>query len=99
MLDNLSRGDFAEQKNTKFRVVESNDSLELELTEITDLKNNGDQESFSLVFVGDQEKPLPQQIHRLEHDTFGALSIFLVPVGTGDRGIQYEAVFNRLKKG
>ncbi len=98
MLTKLHHGDYAEQINTKFRVVEAAESLEIELTEISELKRLGRQEIFSLIFTGGKENFLPQKLYQLEHKTLGRDVLFLVPVGEeGDR-IIYESVFNRLKE-
>ncbi|CAN5846796.1 hypothetical protein BH20ACI4_BH20ACI4_07390 [soil metagenome] len=98
MLTKLNHGDYAEQINTKFRVVETAEPMEIELAEISELKRLGAQEIFSLIFTGDKNFFLPQRLYELEHETLGRDSLFLVPVGEeGDR-IKYESVFNRLKK-
>ena len=47
---------------------------------------------FSLVFAGQPE--LTQAVHPLVHPSLGALDIFLVPIGPGEQGQQYEAIFN-----
>ena len=91
-------GDYAEQLNTKFRVVETAEFLELELVEVSDLKIGGGQEYFSLTFLGDKHKLLPQKLYALDHETLGQKEIFLVPVRREEDGIKYEAVFNRLIK-
>ena len=98
MFGTLKHGDFAEQLNTKFRVVEMDEPLELELVKVSDLKSGGGQEFFALLFHGTKDNLLPQQLHELEHDTLGQGSIFLVPVGAKDDIIEYEAVFNRMSK-
>lgn len=98
MLDILRHGDFAGQVNTKFRVVETDEPLELELVEANEINISGNQEIFSLVFLGPDDKFLPQKLYDLEHDTLGRGLIFLVPVGKVERGFSYEAVFNRMKK-
>ena len=49
---------------------------------------------FSLIFVGNDPRVLPQRLYRLEHEEMGALTIFLVPVGKGADGILYQALFN-----
>ncbi|MDX6508976.1 MAG: hypothetical protein QOG81_728, partial [Gaiellaceae bacterium] len=36
---------------------------------------------------------LPQQIYRFDHDELGTLEIFIVPIGTDEGGVRYEAVF------
>ena len=48
---------------------------------------------FSLLFRGPSSVPLPQQIHRLEHDGLGSLDLFLVPVGADGNDLLYEAIF------
>lgn len=52
----------------------------------------GGRAAFSLVFVG--EPTLDQAIHTVVHPELGPLGIFLVPIGPGPQGLQYEAVFN-----
>lgn len=53
-------------------------------------------EQFSLLFRGDSQNPLEQQIHRLDHRELGTLSWFLVPVLSRDKDHRYyEAVFDR----
>ena len=99
MLGTLKHGEYAGQLNTKFRVaVETDEPLELELVEVSDLKIGGGQEFFALLFHGAKDKFLPQQLYDLEHDTLGQGSLFLVPVGAKDDVIKYESVFNRLSK-
>lgn len=98
MFGTLKRGEYAEQLNTKFHVVEMDEPLELELVEVSELKSGGGQEFFTLLFHGDKDNLLPQQLYELEHDTLGQGSLFLVPVGAKDDVIEYEAVFNRLTK-
>jgi len=48
---------------------------------------------FTLTFVAPGTFMLPQRIYRVEHEAIGAFEIFLVPVGPGPDGMQYEAVF------
>jgi hypothetical protein len=97
MLDVLSYEELAAQVGTKFRVLDAApESLELELTAITDKQGNQQQEYFSLIFRGTRELILPQQIYRLEHELLGAGALFLVPVGMTEQGVEYESAFNRL---
>ena len=98
MLDELKYEDFAGQLNTKFRVVEAEDPLEIELIEVSEPKTGGSQEYFSLCFQSEKDKFLPQKLYDLEHETLGRGSIFLVPIGADDNGVRYEAVFNRMKQ-
>lgn len=98
MLDELKHGDFAGQLNTKFRVVEAEEPLEIELIEVSEPKSGGSQEYFSLYFQSGKDKFLPQKLYDLEHETLGRGLIFLVPIGADDKGVRYEAVFNRMKQ-
>jgi hypothetical protein len=50
-------------------------------------------EPFSIVFRGPLEPVLPQRIYRFEHEALGAFELFIVPIGTDESGMQYEAVF------
>ena len=49
-------------------------------------------QGFSLVFAG--QAALTQAVHHLVHPSLGALDVFLVPIGPGEQGQQYEAIFN-----
>ena len=45
---------------------------------------------FSLVFKGDRDMTMAQQIYEVRHPDLGSFELFLVPIGFGE----YEAVFN-----
>lgn len=67
-----------------------------ELVEVTDLAAtapDGVRAPFSVVFSGPSEPVLPQGIHTVEHEQLGTLELFLVPIGPGEEGMRYEAVF------
>jgi hypothetical protein len=83
--------DFAALKGDRFRIAPGGaPPFEAELSEVNEsAREPGGRAPFALVFQGGPTPPLPQGIHRVEHDALGALDIFLVPVGP-DR---YEAVF------
>jgi hypothetical protein len=53
-------------------------------------------ESFSLLFLGPADCLLPQRIYRFAQEQTGTLELFIVPIGRGPEGVEYEAVFNRL---
>lgn len=57
--------------------------------------HRGAGESFSLLFHGSPRAPVQQGIYRIEHPSLGAFELFLVPVGRGVRGQDFEAVINR----
>lgn len=103
MAERLTAQNCTDQLKTKFRLMSDDEiELELELDEVQpfpDLTHaRGDMERFSLYFVGPGDKFLPQGMRRLEHDHFGELEIFLVPVGQDSKGFRYEAVFSYFKE-
>lgn len=53
----------------------------------------GGRAPFSIVFSGPGERILPQGIRRLEHETLGALDVFLVPLQPEAGAARYQAVF------
>ena len=98
MLDKLNYEELAAQVNTKFRLAETTEPIELELIEAPEPKINPGQIAFSLIFLGPKDLLLPQRIYQLDHDQLGSGSIFLVPIAQNEEGVRYEAVFNRLVK-
>jgi hypothetical protein len=105
MSETLSKESFAEQLNTKFRVLlETEDApeVELELAEVAEFPtlthSRSDVERFSLYFYGPGDFFLPQRIYRLAHEQLGEQDIFLVPVAQEPRGFRYEAVFSYYKE-
>jgi hypothetical protein len=103
MLDKpLTLDDFTPHLFSKFQVclqepAENTLLLEVELIEITELKyqRKGDLgSSFSLIFRGDANLILPQQIYQFEHEVMGSFEMFIVPIGPDEQGMCYEAIFN-----
>ncbi len=105
----LTAADFAPHAGTPWRVVGAGPNnasgpaadlslpLTLELVEVTAGREAGGgrpRGSFSLLFRGPRVPLLPQRIYHLEHDTLGALQVFLVPITPDPQGSLYEAVFN-----
>jgi hypothetical protein len=94
----LTQKAFADQIDTKFTLVlEGFDPIELKLSRVSDVIESNGSEGFSIVFKGPGGFVLRQSTYRLEHDVMGALEILLVPIGKDEQGVDYEAVFNRLK--
>jgi len=101
-MTDLTLPTFTSALNTKFRLqVTPEDTMDVELIEAVDeLEGKGappGRESFSLMFRGEHPIPLDQRIYSLEHDDMGTFDIFLVPVKQDDKGIYYQAIFNRLE--
>jgi hypothetical protein len=99
MLEQLTMDSLAAQLNTKFRInVEPEKTDELELVEVQAHGDvPGQTERFSALFRGDANRLLPQSTYRMEHEGFGSVEIFIVPIRRDGEGIYYEAVFNRVK--
>jgi hypothetical protein len=95
MLEDFTLATFADRLGDRFRVGEGADALELQLTDASAgvAREGAARVPFSLVFRGPLEPVLPQQIYRFEHDELGAFDLFIVPVGPGEAGMHYEAVF------
>jgi len=98
MTEKLEHARFLENLNSKFRLqVQGSDEVELELTEVSELKETPRQEMFSIVFRSSSSVVMPQQTYRLEHDKLSEFDLFLVPIRRDDQGVYYEAVFNRIR--
>ncbi|MEK6409225.1 MAG: hypothetical protein AABN34_20055 [Acidobacteriota bacterium] len=99
MLDTLTAETFSEQLKTTFRIrLSDSNHIDVELTEVTPARQRPRQEQFAILFRGPRDTLLAQGTYLLEHDAIGSFDLFLVPVGMDDQGIDYEAVFNRLRK-
>ncbi len=94
----LTHEAFAENLNTKFHVSADDTMVELEMAEVSELKQFGTQEQFAVVFRGPRDRFLGQGIRSLEHDKLGKCDLFLVPIREDAEGYCYEAVFNRFRK-
>ncbi|HEX5834127.1 MAG TPA: hypothetical protein VFY34_09750 [Pyrinomonadaceae bacterium] len=94
----LTHQEFAQQANSRFQVeVDENTDVELELTQVSDLKLYPQQEEFVLVFRGPLDMFLSQGVRNFKHDKMGRFEMFIVPVRQDQQGFYYEAVFNRLR--
>jgi hypothetical protein len=90
---------FAENLNQIFAIQLGNEeSLDITLSEVSELRESARQERFSLLFKGPGDPFLPQQLYSMRHEKLGAFEIFLVPVGREQDDFLYEAVFNRLRR-
>ena len=97
----LNSQHFADCLDSDFAMaVPSGETVTLRLAQVREGVNTPRQESFSLIFAGPLAPYFPQSIYHLRHEKLGTLEIFLVPIGPDDdqKQMQYEAVFNRLRK-
>ena len=99
MLEHLTVDSLSAQLNTKFRIgIDPENIVELELVEVQAHDDvPGQTERFSALFRGALDHFLPQNTYRMEHEQFGSVEIFIVPIRRDDAGFYYEAVFNRVK--
>jgi hypothetical protein len=90
----LTAEDFRPELGTQFRLAGGSVGSELiEVKVLGTAVSPGFRAPFSLIFRAPPEPLLQQGIHRLEHDTFGPIDVFLVPIGPDEAGMRYEAVF------
>ena len=95
----LSHEAFSQYINTKFQInIDEQQAVELELTEVSDLKLYPKQEEFAVTFRGPLNMFLGQGLRSFAHEQMGEFELFLVPVGRHDSGFNYEAVFNRIRE-
>ena len=88
------------------KVLRSNFSLkgadgattDLELAEVSALRERPHQTSFSLVFLTQPSVTAEQGLYDLHHETLGEVQVFLVPIGIVDERMKLEAVFNSLRE-
>lgn len=95
MIEQLRLEDFSGRVGEKFRLTTTaGDTVEIELLDAAGSNAPPLQrQPFSLVFRLPAEVPPIQAIYHLEHDEMGAMDLFLVPLGPGKEGLQWEAVF------
>lgn len=92
---------FTRHVKSKFRVVDLESPVELELTAVEGRPSGPNEqqgmERFSLIFHGPGDALLPQRTYNIEHEEMGEFQLFLVPVGQDADGFEYESVFNYFK--
>jgi hypothetical protein len=78
--------------------LENNDNLVLELIEVKAIGHfdpeRDAREAFSVLFRGPGDLLLAQGLFHIENTELGALPLFLVPLGSDDEGMLYDATFN-----
>ena len=95
----LTHDEFTRHLKTKFQVqLDENTPVDVELTEISELKVYPRQEEFALEFRGPLDMFLGQGIRFFNHEQMGQFEIFIVPIRQDNQGFYYEAVFNRVRE-
>lgn len=89
---------FAAQLHTQFKIhTGEGDPMVVELFEVLEPAAPPQVELFQLHFRGPRAPRLPQRIHHFDHEKLGAFDLFITAIEADERGIVYEAVFNRLR--
>jgi hypothetical protein len=95
----FDRDKFAEALGSTF-VIKSADgrTLDLELKEVSEIRERPHQQSFSIVFLVPESFTVEQGLYDIEHESLGGMQLFIVPVGMNDSRMMLEAVFNTLRE-
>lgn len=98
-LDKFQSSDFLPFLHQFFKVrLEGEDLLDLELVRVAEVGANsmqGARKPFSLQFLGPVSRQyLQQHTYCLEHEFFGVLDLFIVPLGPETGRMRYEAIFS-----
>jgi len=92
-----TKQDFEAQLNTTFRLPLEEGELAMELIEISDVvaekTENGQPDAFSIIFETQIQEHVEQGSYVLHHDDMGEFLIFIVPIGSANAGMRYEAIF------
>jgi hypothetical protein len=82
------------EQNLTATTTEGN-SFSVELLENKSLgkKSEATQEAYSLVFRGPHEELPEQGLISLKHKAIGTIEVFMVPIGSDEQGMCYEAIF------
>jgi len=90
------REEFFNQLNTQFRIYFNEENpTNVELTEVSEIVQRGQFESFALIFSVPKNIPLQTLTFRIEHDAFDPMDLFMGPVGENADSYLFEAVFNQ----
>jgi hypothetical protein len=95
----LTHEAFAQNVNTDFHVSGDDSSqLDLQLAEVSELKQVKTQEEFAVVFRGPLDHFMGQGMRSFDHEKLGQFELFIVPIRQDEKGYYYEAVFNRFRE-
>lgn len=91
----LRRTTYLPLVGSDFRVrIPDAGTLRLKLVEARALRSPGD--AFSLLFRGRRRAGVEGGIYRIEHPALGGFDLFVNPVGRGVKGLELEAIVNRI---
>jgi hypothetical protein len=93
----LSRSRFEAALDSAFEIRPCEEKGEPFLAQLVEVKARPappGREQFSVLFVGPAEPIWPQGTYRFTHPALGEVDLFMVPVGRGSQGIEYEVCFS-----
>jgi hypothetical protein len=97
LLNDLKDSDFQLLVNNQFSSIQNETAQEsfelLEVSRIGSEPQGDTRHPFSLLFRGSHTDSPVQSVYHLEHPKLGQLDLFLVPIGSDEAGIRYEAIF------
>ena|ERR1700722_13971928 len=94
-----ARSRFTPFLGSTFRITGAGDDTDVVLTEISDLRpvaRANDNRRFALLFTAPHGHGPADGTRTFSHDGFGAIDLFISPVGAGTGTRHYEAIINRL---
>ena len=83
--------------NQAFKLEFEGHTYPLELVaadRLNSIASGSGDDAFAVVFRGDSQLQLNQQIYRIEHEHLGTMELFIVPIGPDEHGMCYEAIFS-----
>ena len=90
---------FSAQVDQTFRTCAPNGTeFEMSLVKFQDVLDSETQETFTLVFQAPAEQEPEQGTYNISNPGIGEQAIFLVPVSRDEKGLYFEAVYNRFKQ-
>lgn len=94
----LTHEEFSRHANSKFQVQADENTVEVDLIEVSELKVYPQQEEFTILFRGPSDVFLDQGVRSFKHNQMGEFELFIVPIKQDAEGFYYEAVFNRVRE-
>ena len=96
-LSRLTRDSFTANLNSTFEIqISALNSQQLVLTDVVSGAPSRECEPFVITLAGDGE-PFKQGTYTMSHHRLGSFPLFLVPAGTSNKTVKYQAVFARLR--
>ena len=96
MLEGITHKSFESIVGETIDLKAGEDSFQADVEAVSLLRQSPGQERqpFAVVLQAHDANNHGQQMYQLSHPDLGVLRLFLVPVGPGEKGMRYEAVFN-----